>query len=557
VSDLTTEITGAAGPAGADPAPGAGSGGLMRSSGIVAVGTLASRITGLARTGLTFAVLGVGAVSDGYSLANNTPNMIYDLLMGGILSATLVPVLVSNRDRDDERGTNAVLTLASVALVVISVVAFLLAPVIIGLYSAYANAGDNPPTAADTEYAVTLLRFFAPQILFYGLTTLGSSVLNAHRRFAAAAFAPVLNNIVMLVVLFITYRMIGDGLTVQEVLDDRVLLLLLGLGTTAGVAVMALVLVPAIRLAHIRLRAVFDWRDPSVSRVARLSGWTLGYAAVNQVAIFIILALAYGAEEGAATAWGIAYVFFQLPYGVFTVSIMTAFTPELATLDGQGERARFTERFLFGLRLIMVVVLPATVGFVLLARPLVQVLLERGVFDQAATAITAPTIAGLGWGIVGFSVYLYALRAFYAMKDTRTPFLINVVENAINIALALVLVSDLVTPGGFGVEGLAWAWAGAYTVAAAIALVVLHRRLGSFGPTARAALSTVGRMAVAAVAMAAVIALLLRLVDEASASPWLLAGAGSIVGLGIYGAVLIALRVPEVRDLGRVVARRG
>jgi putative peptidoglycan lipid II flippase len=241
---------------------------------------------------------------------------------------------------------------------------------------------------------------------------------------------------------------------------------------------------------------------------------------------------------------------------VFTVSIMTAFTPELATLDGQGERARFTERFLFGLRLIMVVVLPATVGFVLLARPLVEVLLERGYFDATATAITAPTVAGLGWGIVGFSVYLYALRAFYAMKDTRTPFLINVVENVINVVLALVLVSDLLTPGGFGVEGLAWSWAGAYTIAAVLALVVLHRRLGTFGPAAGAAVATVARMAVAAVAMAAVVVAVLRVLDEPGASPWLLAGAGAGAGLATYAAVLIALRVPEIRDLLKVVARR-
>jgi putative peptidoglycan lipid II flippase len=548
VSDTTTEPS----------APvSAGSGGLVRSSGIVAIGTLASRVTGLLRTGLTFAVIGVTAVGDGYTLANNTPNMIYDLLLGGILSATLVPVLVANRDRDDEHGTSSVLTLATIALVLITVAAFLLAPVIIQLYTAFADTGDYQPTPENTELATNLLRLFAPQILFYGLTTLGSSVLNAHRRFAAAAFAPVLNNIVMLVVLFVTYRMIDEQLTVQDVLDDRGLLLLLGLGTTAGVAAMALVLLPAIRHARIQLRAVFDWRDPSVRKVARLSGWTLGYAAVNQLALFVILSLAYGAEEGAATAWGIAYIFFQLPYGVFTVSIMTAFTPELATLDEQGERGRFSERFLFGLRLVMVIVLPATVGFVLLARPMVEVLLERGFFDAAATSITAPTVAGLGWGIVGFSVYLYALRAFYAMKDTRTPFLINVVENAINVALAFIVVSDLLTPGGFGVEGLAWSWAAAYTIAAVLALGVLHRRLGTFGSSSAAAVSSIARMAAAALAMAAVIWGLLRVLDDPSASPWLLAGAGAIVGLAAYAGGLVALRVPEIRDLPKVVLRRG
>ena len=530
--------------------------GLVRSSGIVAAGTLASRITGLVRTILIGIVLGTTALGDGYTLANTTPNMIYDLLLGGILSATLVPVLVSNRERGDKTGTDAVLTMATVVLVVITVAALVLAPAIVGLYTTFSGVGGSEPSAADTQLATDLLRLFVPQILFYGLTTLGSALLNAHRRFAAAAFAPVLNNLAMIAVLLVATRMVGDQLTAEEVLADPALVLLLGLGTTAGIAAMAIVLWPAIRRAGIRTRLVFDWRNPSVRKVARLSGWTFGYAIVNQIALFIITSLAYG-EDGGIAVWGIAYQFFQLPYGVFTVSVMTAFTPELASLDEQGDRTRFTERFLFGLRLIVVVVVPATVGFVLLARPVVQVLLQYKNFDEAAVALTAPTIAAFGWGIIGFSVYLYVLRAFYAMKDTRTPFLVNVVQNIINIVLAFVLVTDLVTPGGFGVEGLAWAWSGAYTVAAVIALLVLRRRLGTFGPTAAAAVSAIGRVAVAGLVMAAVLWGTVTALDGSDPSPWLLAGAGTVVGLGVYAALTVVLRVPEIRDLTRVILRRG
>lgn len=530
--------------------------GLVRSSGIVAAGTLASRVTGLVRTILIGVVLGTTALGDGYTLANTTPNMIYDLLLGGILSATLVPVLVSNRERDDRTGTDAVLTVATVVLVVITVAALVLAPAIIGLYTTFSGVGGSEPSAADTQLATDLLRLFVPQILFYGLTTLGSALLNAHRRFAAAAFAPVLNNLAMIAVLLVALRMVGDQLTAEEVLADPTLVLLLGLGTTAGIAAMAIVLWPAIRRAGIRTRVVFDWRNPSVRKVARLSGWTFGYVIVNQIALFIITSLAYG-EDGGVAVWGIAYQFFQLPYGVFTVSVMTAFTPELALLDEQGDRARFTERFLSGLRLIVVVVVPATVGFVLLARPVVQVLLQYKNFDEAAVALTAPTIAAFGWGIIGFSVYLYALRAFYAMKDTRTPFLVNVVGNIINIVLAFVLVTDLVTPGGFGVEGLAWAWSAAYTAAAAVALVVLRRRLGTFGPTAAAAVSAIGRVAVAGLVMAAVVWGTVTALDSSDPAPWLLAGVGSVVGLGVYAALTVVLRVPEIRDLPRIVLRRG
>lgn len=530
--------------------------GLVRSSGIVAVGTLASRVTGLLRTLLIGAVLGTAALGDGYGLANTTPNMIYDLLLGGILSATLVPVLVSNRERDDQAGTDAVLTVATVALLVITAVSLVLAPVIIGLYGTFSGVAGAEPSAADTQLATDLLRLFAPQILFYGLATLGSALLNANRRFAAAAFAPVLNNLAMIAVLIVAAGMVSGQLTAEEVLADPPLVLLLGLGTTAGIAAMAIVLWPAIRRAGIRTRIRFDWRNPSVRKVARLSGWTFGYVLVNQATMFLITSLLYGLDGGVAV-WGIAYQFFQLPYGVFTVSVMTAFVPELASLHERGEGGRFAERFLFGLRLIAVVVIPATVGFVLLARPAVEAVLQFKNFDEASVALTAPAIAAFGWGIIGFSVYLYVLRAFYAMKDTRTPFLVNLAENAINIVLAFLFVGDLLTPGGFGVEGLAWAWSAAYTAAAVIALVVLHRRLGTFGPTAAAAVSAIGRMAAAGLVMAAAMWGTVRVLDGSDPSPWLLAGLGTAVGLAAYAALTVILRVPEIRDLTRVVLRRG
>jgi len=366
----------------------------------------------------------------------------------------------------------------------------------------------------------------------------------------------VLNNVCMIAVLVVASRMVEGQLTAGEVLADPALVLVLGVGTTAGIVAMALVLWPAIVRAGIRVRARFDWGNPSVRKVARLSGWTIGYAVVNQATLLVITSLAYG-QDGAVAAWGIAYQFFQLPYGVFTVSVMTAFTPELAALDERGDRAAFADRFLFGFRLVAVVVVPATVGFVLLARPFVQVLLQYKNFDQAAVDLTAPTIAAFGWGIIGFSAYLYALRAFYAMKDTRTPFLVNALENGINLVLAFVLVTDVVTPGGFGVEGLAWAWSGAYAIAAVVALALLRRRLGSFGPAARPTVSAAVRLLVAGAVMAMAVWAVVQALDASDASPWILAGAGTAIGVVVYAGLAFALRVPELRQLPRFLLRRG
>jgi putative peptidoglycan lipid II flippase len=527
---------------------------LVRSSGVVAIGTGLSRISGLARTVATAVVLGTVGVGAAYNLANNTPNMIYDLLLGGVLSATLVPVLVANREHDDQAGTDAVLTVASVFLVITSVIAILLAPAIVHLYGLIAHAGPHPPSGQEEELATLLLRLFAPQVLFYGLATLGSALLNAHRRFAAAAFAPVLNNVVLICVLLAASRVLAHDSSVAQVESDSVAVLLLGLGTTAGIAAMALVLWPAITMAKIPVRWRFDLHHPAVRQVARLSGWTLGYVVVNQVTLFIIIALAFSTPGGGGvSAWTYAYQFFQLPYGVFTVSVMTAFTPELASLATEQAWTRFKDRFLFGVRLIVLLLLPATILLLLLARPVVSVLLSYGHFHAADARITASTVAGLAYGIVGFSMYLYVLRGFYALRDTKTPFLINLVENALTLVFAFVFAT--VTKSG--VEGLAWAWSLAYLIAAVIAFVALRRRIGVFG-FALAVRTTVpvSRMVVAAVGMAVVVGIAAHLTEPSGASAWLAVVVGGGLGLVVYWALLEVMRVPEMREIPRLLGRR-
>ena len=187
----------------------------------------------------------------------------------------------------------------------------------------------------------------------------------------------------------------------------------------------------------------------------------------NQITLFVIISLAFGTPGGGGvSAWTYAYQFFQLPYGIFTVSVMTAFTPELARLAADHQWHPFQDRFLFGFRLVTLVLLPSTVLLVILARPVVSVLLSYGHFHAADARSTASTVAGLAWGIVGFSVYLYALRGFYALRDTKTPFLINLFENALTLLLAFVFVSGF----GQGVQGLAWAWSLAYLISSAVGL---------------------------------------------------------------------------------------
>jgi putative peptidoglycan lipid II flippase len=520
---------------------GAPAGGLVRSSAHVAAGTLLSRLTGLARVAaLTYAV-GAFALADAYNLANTTPNIVYELLLGGVLSATLVPIFVERFEDGDDDAVNAVFTVATVALLGLTVGAIVAAPLLFAVYGADADVEDA---------GVALLRLFLPQILFYGWTALGTAVLNARRRFVVPAFAPVLNNLVVCAALIAFGMRFGRDADLSSVTDDRVGLWLLGAGTTAGIVAMTLPLFPAMRRAGVRLRWRFEPRHHAVTTVLRRGGWTLGYVAANQVGLTVMLAVAAGTTEGLPSWYTYAFIFFQLPHGLIAVSVMTTFVPELASAWTEGDRRRYRDRFSQGLRLVWVGVVPATVVLVLGAAPLVSALLGRGAFGADAADGTAEVLATMAAGLPGFSAYLYALRGFYALGDTRTPFLVNVLENALQVGLTLLLVPGASSPG----MALGIAYAVAYSVAGVMAIVLLHRRVGGIATPALG--TAMARLAAAGVvAAAAVVATRVLLGD--GTGPAAEAVAVAVVGLGAFVGAAAALGVGELRELLDAVARRG
>ena len=516
---------------------------LLRSSGFVALGTALSRITGFARLAATTYAIGLGALTDTYTLANNTPNIVYELLLGGVLSATLVPVFVHHAEEDDDEGTSAVISVAAAALVAIVVIGIVAAPWIVRVYTVTAEQGV---AGEQREVATALLRLFMPQMLFYGLTAMATAVLNARRRFAAPAFAPVLNNVIVTAMLLALPQVAGRTPTLDDVRDDRSLLLLLGIGTTAGIVAMTLVLLPAVRASGFRFRWNLDRRNAAVREVGRMSGWTLGYVVANQVALLIVLLLANRQVSGVAS-YTAAYVFFLLPHALVAVSLMTTIVPELASAWRRQDAGTFRDRFSLGVRLMTLIVLPAATGYVLLAKPIIRALLEHGALgaQPRAAELAADNLAMFGIGLLGFSVYLFTLRGFYALRDTRTPFFLNLGENVLNVLLALALEPAL------GVPGLALAYGLAYTIAAIAALVALRARVGRLDLTRITA--SVLRIGLACAAMAVVVAIVQR-----SVGPWPIAQTVGGVGAGAVTFVVAAvvLRVEELSALRRRLAAR-
>lgn len=514
---------------------------LLQSSAIVGVGTALSRITGLGRVAAIGYALGVTTIAGVYEYSNQAPNVVYELVLGGVLTATLVPQFVRHFQHGDDDATSAVFTVAMLALLVITALGVLLAPAIVELYTLRVG---GPGKEAQQELATSLLRLFMPQMLFYGLTTLATAILQARQRFVAAAFAPVLNNLVVIAIFLALPRLISRPITVSDVRDDDGLLLLLGFGTTAGIAVMGLALLPALRRAGVRLRFLPRWRDAAVRTMLRLSGWTVGYVIANQVALLIVLMLA-NERRGGSYAYLSAYLFLQLPHGLLAVSIMTAAAPELAAAGDQSDQA-LRHRFSRALRLTLTVLIPAAAVFVALARPIVVALLQRGAFSAADAKLVADILVGFAVGLPFFSTYLFSLRAFYSLNDTRTPFFLNCLENAVNIALALALF------GSFGLEGLAYAFSGAYAVAAVVTLVVLSRRVG--GLSGRGIETAALRVLVVSAAAGALAWLAAHAIgwDDTGAAFASVAVGSLAAGVVTIGGLAL-LRVEEFTDLAGLV----
>jgi putative peptidoglycan lipid II flippase len=516
---------------------------LRTAAAYVAVGTGMSRVTGLLRFVALAWALGQTPLADSYNLANNAPNMLYDFVLGGVLAATFIPVFVERLAEKDEReafeSISAVVSVSVVVLLGATVLALVLAPEIITALTAldtHSQPAEVHRFILERQVATTFLRWFVIQIAAYGLFALGAALLNTRRRFVAVAWAPIVNNLVCIGVLIWFGIWAGHSASLTSVEQHRAQLVLLGLGTSLGVVLQGVALVPSLRRADLRLlRWRWNPRDDAVRAVGRLGGWTFGFVLANQLALFVITVLA-GTVPGPdpVSSYTYAYAFLQLPYGIVAVTIMSVVTPDLAEKWSTGQLPKFLHRLATGLRAVLALIVPASVGLLLLAKPAVALLLGNGHSTPAQTATTGTALAMFALGLPGFCAYLYLVRVLQSMQRTRTAFYLYLVENGINVVLAVALVGPL------GVRGLALSLSIAYTVAAVLAFGVFRRWFGTIGsPELWAPL---WRVLIASVPMAVVVLVVSNLSGSTSVVGLLgrLVAAGAC-GLVTFGAVVIWL----------------
>ena len=330
---------------------------------------------------------------------------------------------------------------------------FVLTPDIIRLYTV---TNHNPDVHQQQQVAIFLLRWFVPQLTCYGLIALFTALLNTRGKFAAPMFVPIANNLVVIGILLWFHALVPHP-SLASVDTHHTGLVLLGVGTTLGVVVQAVLLIPSLLRADLHLRFLWNPAHAAMRTITRLAGWTFGWVVANQVALVVMLALADGAKvPGAVSAWTYAYTFFQLPYGVVAVSVMTAVTPSLSARWAQGDIAGFRHRMAFGLRSILAIIIPSAVGMLILAHPLIDLVLAHGAETPAEAESTAATLAMFSLGLPGFCTFLYMVRVLQSMQDTRTAFRLYLVENVTNIVLGVVLVGPLGVrgPGALAVHRL-------------------------------------------------------------------------------------------------------
>lgn len=526
---------------------------LLRAGRAMALGTIASRATGFLRTSVLAAALGSKLVADAYNVANTTPNIIYELLLGGVLTSVVVPLLVDAARGSDDGGqayAQRLLGLVTVALGLLTVLAVALAPQLVDLYGSWR-------TPEQRQLAETLARFFLPQILFYGVGALLGGILNSRGSFAAPMWAPVLNNVVV----------IATGVAFLAVVADptpgslpRGAVVLLGLGTTAGIVAQTIALLPSLRATGFRLRLRFDWRGTGLRRALPLAGWVLVYVAANQLAYLVVVRLATSAASAtAATGYSpytYAFLLLQLPHAVVAVSVITALLPRMSAHASDRRPDLVRADLSQGLRLTAVALVPASVALLALGQQLAVLVYGHGATSVADARQIGVVLGAFAVGLVPFSAYQLLLRAFYALQDTRTPAVLNLGTAAANVAVDLVLFAVL--PAPLRVVGLALGLATSYVVGLALLATALRRRLG--GLDGARITRTLVRLVLASVLAGVPSYLAARFIWAALGVGTTSAALGLVVAaaLGATGYVLLArrMRVSELTVLLAAVRGR-
>ncbi|MYV59944.1 murein biosynthesis integral membrane protein MurJ, partial [Streptomyces sp. SID4931] len=549
------------------PAPAKGGGGkvsgLLKSSAVMAAGTLVSRLTGFVRSLVITAALGAAMLGDSFTIAYTLPTMIYILTVGGGLNSVFVPQLVRAMKDDEDGGeafANRLLTLVMVALGLIVAAAVLVAPVLIQLMSS--TIADD---VAANSVAVTFARYCLPTIFFMGVHVVMGQILNARGKFGAMMWTPVLNNIVMIITFGLFIWVYGTSAESRMGVDTIPAegVRLLGIGTLLGLVVQSLAMIPYLRETGFRFRPRFDWKGHGLGKTVKLAKWTVLFVLANQAGVLVVtqLATAAGTASGhdgtGFLAYSNAQLIWGMPQAIITVSVMAALLPRISRAAHDNDPGAVRDDISQGLRNSAVAIVPVAFTFLALGLPMATLLYASSGIEAARSM--GFILMAFALGLIPYSVQYVVLRGFYAYEDTRTPFYNTVIVAAVNAAASALCY--VVLPARWAVVGMAFSYGLAYAVGVGVAWRRLRNRLGGDLDGAHI-VRTYARLCMAAVPAALVGGAvgfgILELVGTGAFGSLAALICGGVLLLGIFFVAAKKMRIEEVNGLvGMVRGRLG
>ncbi|MEV6360344.1 murein biosynthesis integral membrane protein MurJ [Nocardia asteroides] len=527
---------------------GSGPSELARSGGHVAVAGVVSRVTGFVRTLVVAAVLGTAAVGDAYNGANNLPNMVYELLLGTVLASAVIPVLTRARSRGRKRSrefTQRLMVATMLALAIVTVVAVVCAPWIVRGFVA-----DIEQRRLATLLAYLLL----PQIFFYGIAVVVGAVLNVRDSFATAAWAPVVNNVILLATCAVFVALPGP-VTLTPASMTTAQILTLGIGTTAGITGQAAWVVVALRRDGFtwswRVRPLpYTWRP--VRAGLPVMGWLLVYAVISQIGVAITMRIAF--DHGGVSVYTYAELLFQVPYGILAASVLTVLMPRISRAAALGDQTAVVADLARGARYLSVALIPMTMAMSLLG-PGFTALVFTGRVDAEAATLIGTAVACSAFGLAPFALVMLQMRVFYAYNDTRTPAVLNLIMVITKVSV-LVLAATVLTDRAVIVM-LSVASSLAYVTGAVVGHILLRRRHGLLGfSTVAATVTRVGAATLlAGLAGLAAIALTRTSISAAAIEQFAAPAAGGIAAVFVFVLAAHGIGIPELRA-ARALLRR-
>ncbi|MFF7388814.1 murein biosynthesis integral membrane protein MurJ [Streptomyces scabiei] len=549
------------------PAPAAKKGGrasgLLKSSAVMAAGTMVSRLTGFIRSAMIVSALGLAVLGESFQVAYTLPTMIYILTVGGGLNSVFVPQLVRAMKDDDDGGeayANRLLTLVMVILGLLTALAMFAAPLLV---RALSTPLANDPAANDV--AVTFTRYFLPSIFFMGIHVVMGQILNARGRFGAMMWTPVLNNIVIIVTLGAFLWVYGSaadsGMTVENIPPEGERLL--GIGILLGLVVQALAMIPYLRETGFRMRLRFDWKGHGLGKAAMLAKWTILFVLANQAGALVVTQLATAAVTDTKiagtgfSAYANAQLIWGLPQAIITVSLMAALLPRISRSAAEDDAGAVRDDISQGLRTTAVAIVPIAFGFVSLGIPMCTLIF--GSSGTGAATNMGFMLMAFGLGLIPYSVQYVVLRAFYAYEDTRTPFYNTVIVAAVNASASAVCF--FVIPARWAVVGMAASYGLAYMIGVGVAWRRLKKRLGGDLDGSRV-MRTYARLSIASLPAALLSGAacygISRALGQGVGGSMLALFGGGIVLLGVFYVAARRMRIEELNSMvGMVRGRLG